>query len=131
MIDLTKLIKKLAYNTPELIWENPNPSANFSSQTINLNLSNYDKVVIEFSADINALYINLVECAVGKNGMSSRFTSTMTVFTTRAFEVSATGVTFLNSYRREWGTTSGAAVENGNQIPLKIYGIRGGGQLNS
>ena len=112
----------------ELLWTNASPTSNFDAQTINLDLSEYDYVIVEMK-----YYISTVESAtspyikfiVPKNSnlYPLRVASEqngVNYVSFRAITTNDSGVTFnIGSAiaSNGWYTTN-----NGYGIPLKIYG---------
>lgn len=106
----------------ELLWENASPSSDFANQTIQLDLSKYDRVRVELangpSVDIKigetkaASYINVY--GTGSAQFNIHF---------RRMITSTTGVAFANCRMLDnnWKSVDSAAV----LIPLRIYGIKG------
>lgn len=112
------------YSTPfgiapvfKLLWVNSDPTSNFAAQTIPLNLTNYDAVLVVYkiTASGTAKWWQFGwvdgESTVGAGKGT-------TYIYTRQFLADANGVQFFNGYR---DSTSGASYG----IPLAIYGIKG------
>ena len=109
-----------ALSKPELIWTNPAPTAAFAAQTIELDLSEYDYLIIipklTNSSNIVPQTSVLVKIPSGTEGYS--MSSTGTTAWVRKFFVSTTGITFNKA-------TTGSSNNTTNIIPYKIYGIKG------
>lgn len=133
----------------ELLWENPTPTSNFAAQTIEMDLSEYDKIEICFytrTGNNNALnggygYISAV-LGKGYGGLNSCATigSSTNMYVnawSRAVLITDTGIEFgIGQTCYVGGSNSGTPKttfdENGEavNIPYKIYGIKeaaGGG----
>lgn len=103
----------------KLLWTNPNPGSKFSGQTIPLDLTNYDGVIIEFNVanSVNSLLTR----AYIKKSDGSQYLSAGGVYNPsnaksrgRTVSVSNTGIVLGNGYTD--------ATDNGACIPIKIYG---------
>lgn len=103
----------------KLLWTNPNPGSKFSGQTIPLDLTNYDGVIIEFNVanSVNSLLTR----AYIKKSDGSQYLSVGGLYNPsnaksrgRTVSVSNTGIVLGNGYTD--------ATDNGACIPMKIYG---------
>ena len=104
----------------ELLWTNPSPSANFSAQTVSLDLSGYVGVIITPKLLPSSTNMrNSVTLIKGKTTTTCfELVGTAPVgFCGRDITVSSPGVAFGN------GAYNGSA-NNGYWIPMYIYGIR-------
>lgn len=107
---------------PVLLWENPNPSASFGAQTIALDLSEYAGIIVEglqSTAEQKVLYRTYVkkgDYTVSNGAQGFGFASSRGQ--ARGVSITDTTVTFTNSY-------IGETLVNTNQIPYKIYGVKG------
>lgn len=104
-----------------LLWENPNPTANFAAQTISLDLSDYDLVAIwstGFNRQTQDSQMNI--CPVGGDTLIN---CAHTHHFLRSASVSSTGVTFgAGGFISSFG--GNIQTSNAYAIPRKIYGIR-------
>ena len=113
-------VKELSSNLgAKLLWTNPNPGSKFSGQTIPLDLTNYDGVIIEFNVanSVNSLLTR----AYIKKSDGSQYLSAGGLYNPsnaksrgRTVSVSNTGIVLGNGYTD--------ATDNGACIPIKIYG---------
>lgn len=113
-------VKALSSNLgAKLLWTNPNPGSKFSGQTIPLDLTNYDGVIIEFNVanSVNSLLTR----AYIKKSDGSQYLSAGGLYNPsnaksrgRTVSVSNTGIVLGNGYTD--------ATDNGACIPIKIYG---------
>ena len=113
----------------ELLWENASPNSNFSSQTININLSGYDFLIIEFltyvkSADY-ADYHRTVITRVGIKDNVSGFGETGSYFCFRGFTSNNSGITFETGHYADKYNDDDLEDSNNLYVPQKIYGIKG------
>lgn len=107
-----------------LLWTNSNPTSSFSAQTINLDLSTYSEIEIEFkhaspsesylfqkvrvpSADLCLFYLN------GRAAIAE--------IESREITVTTTGITFGDGKRAQGTFTT--STDNIRCVPIKIYGI--------
>ena len=115
----------------ELLWENASPTSAFGPQTINLNLSEYSKIKIEFNSDITSdakdiqTIINPV--VVGKGGVAIRFGGVQDKYLGnvhfRYYQTISSSITFYDSYYQSW-TGTATTLNNGFIVPYRIYGIK-------
>lgn len=106
----------------ELLWTNASPSSAFAAQTIALDLSGYDFVMVVFqhwtSSDVN----NSAFCRVGAYG---RIESHDYSLAYRDYHPEATGVYFnVGILVASYGSSS-VQQNTSAVIPLQIYGIKG------
>ena len=106
----------------ELLWTNASPSSEFAAQTIALDLSGYDFIMVVFkhwtSNDVN----NSAFCRIGKYGCLMSHDYTLAY---REYHPETTGIYFniglvVSTYNSSNVEQTGSAV-----IPLQIYGIKG------
>lgn len=103
--------------TMSLIWTNPNPTATFAAQTVAVDLSGYDAVLIAFlgSGDVSRQMTQL--CFFGGNVLVGSIEASSGVRTRKA-TVSSSDIVFGGGY-------NDGSSANGVCIPLYIYGIKG------
>lgn len=96
-----------------LLWENQDPTSNFVSQTINLDLSNYTHVLIEYTLEIGTtpsygILAPLNASLLLTNGSSTNRYRSFTIY----------------SNRIEFGSgVQGSTTYNQLLIPIRIYGV--------
>ena len=107
------------------LWENASPNSNFAAQTVALELSAYDGVLIQIhnprsgSSVISKAYVNV--------GSECRITLDSVYFCYRNLSVSSSGITFDNVDKQTRGFgfgPDGWTVDNGTVIPLTIWGVK-------
>lgn len=104
----------------KLLWTNPSPSSAFSAQTVSLDLSQYDSILIELLIDTanqkvtskTLIKIGDSNIACGRSN-SSTDTGAARIVTSVTKNSIVFGNCLLNS-----------AVNNGCGIPYKIYGAK-------
>lgn len=112
--------------TGTILWTNPNPTSDFSSQTITLSSDDYD--VLEFFYGYDTSGVRVVsERTIKGNGV--QFDVYSTVVPTRAWRrrtefVSNTSYSVGNCTRMEYNQT--AYNENGYCVPIYIVGYKTG-----
>lgn len=112
--------------TGNILWTNPNPTSDFSSQTITLSSDDYD--VLEFFYGYDTSGVRVVsERTIKGNGV--QFDVYSTVVPTRAWRrkaefVSNTSYSVGNCTRMEYNQT--AYNENGYCVPLYVVGYKTG-----
>lgn len=111
-----------------LLWTNPNPSSSFSAQTVSLDLSRYDAVMVVHRYGTSTSRLNSVIVPVGDTGMcfhAGNFSAATGYVMTRAFGTTTTGIDFNTSYRRALNSTSAASSSGDYCYPIYIFGIKG------
>lgn len=114
----------------DLLWENASVNSAFAAQTISIDLSAYDFIILDFYTMITAVaqggaYISRIEPVDGLQRIVNERNGTISGdygYGSRGFTVAPTGVTFLNGLSQSSWTPSG--TQNGFMVPYKIYGIR-------
>ena len=103
-----------------LLWTNASPTSGFANQTVNLDLSNYDSLEIEFKtyAGSNSFHVSRHRIGVESvlttaTGGSATLAPVMRVFTSNA-----SGITFVDFFDWNFGKNNTVCV------PTKIYGIK-------
>lgn len=103
-----------------LLWQNASPTSGFDNQTVNLNLSNYDTLEIEFKTYSASNAFNVSRHRIGvesvlttATGGSSTLCPVMRIFTSNA-----SGITFFDYFDWNFGKNNAVCV------PTKIYGIK-------
>lgn len=100
---------------PVLLWENASPTSNFLPQTINLNLSNYRFVMMEYDGGSRITKVGL--------GLNAYLVACVVKNYYRKYGVTTTGISFQNCNEVSvYGTST--VIENGALIPYAIYGIK-------
>jgi hypothetical protein len=114
------------------LWTNPNPTSTFATQTISLDLTEYDSVEIRYlGASVWKSNASVVikkgergygNITAGNMGMQSA-SNTVVYTANRLFTVSDTGVVCTDGYAM---TSNGSVVSPESRvcIPLEIYGIK-------
>lgn len=102
----------------ESVWDNPAPTSNFAAQTVEVDLTDYDAVLIKSRNTTSGEFSNNLcmkdeaTTLFGANAASTEYRYK------RVATVNDSGVAFGNGFR---GTASSA----GYLIPQKIFGVRG------
>lgn len=112
-----------------LLWENASPTSAFAEQTIALDLSKYDLVMVQFLRvnSTTAMRVNSAIIGVGDSGcLIDLMTSASAVPTVmmRTFEMSDSGITFGGALTQLTNKTE-RTVSPTYCIPIRIYGIKG------
>lgn len=109
------------------LWENASPSSQFAPQTISLDLSGYNLIVIEYKRGYNLeRTLFCIHNAIG-NGVATdpqTNTDSQLLLTSRLLTASTTGITF-NAANRQYAGETKRTDNNGYLIPVRIYGIKG------
>lgn len=120
----------------DLLWENASPLSGFAGQTINLDLSDYDDVLVLFTYNAEVMTVGGDRITTPKNKIGilrffangggtveTEYSYMFACF--RKFYSTDTGVVFENAY---WwnGTMTGTPTQSTTHcIPYRIYGIKG------
>ena len=105
------------------LWDNPNPDAPFSPQTINIDLSKYKKVgiVVKQTYNTTSGSTGYSETIIGLDGTAFSGNADSPTVSYRAFSSDSNSVTFNTGhyiYSGSQGTSPDWA------IPVAIYGIK-------
>lgn len=105
-----------------LLWENASPSSSMDQQTISLDLSVYDAVLIGYRiANAESLEAN----AIGIVGQNLRLMGTRYQMTRRALNIAVNSITIGKGYYTATYGNSQETESAGSCIPTAIYGIKG------
>lgn len=103
-----------------LLWENPTPTEIFGPQSISVNLSSYDHVIIVATNYLGDYSAPSVLCKIGDGGMIS---SPYYTIRSRFFTTNVSGVDFQSGYSaNQYGVAPTEA--NGVCVPKYIYGVK-------
>lgn len=111
-----------------LLWENASPASGFDAQTISLDLSEYQFVLIYFDTHATTGtfkgYYSSTIAKVGKPGLQCNNGEAGTYIITRAFAVTTNGIEFTLAFYAK--TYAGELKNTPNcLVPYQIYGIKG------
>lgn len=118
-------LKELA--TLDLLWTNASPTSEFASQTIGLDLSNYNFVYIIFARTVDGYTYNYSKLSKVNHYGENNYDMAMITYTSslgvvyRYFIVSNNGVNFGGGM---CGTPFPSSSSNTAMIPYKIYGVK-------
>lgn len=117
------------------LWENASPTSIFPAQTLAIDLTGFDSLLVEFKNHRTAeVYSTFTMKAGGKMACMTLTTGGLTssgyknYIAIRTLKHEETGVTFgYGTYtnRLTGGTQSPDSSENNYMIPMRIYGMRG------
>lgn len=100
-----------------LLWTNPSIHTDFNPQTVTLDLTSYDGVIIEFNTDNTGGALG-TRVKSGKTSIGAGFTSINKDGSfSRNFVISNSGVVFDNGYLN-------SNPSPGHCVPIKIYGYK-------
>lgn len=111
-----------SYTQITKLWENASPTSTFAAQTVALNLSGYDGVMVTFKALYNGTDIRMTTgfIPLGIKGVGMLTHGDADSIRKRNFIATESGVEFETGYKVA-GNSSGV----GHAIPTAIYGIKG------
>lgn len=103
-----------------LLWTNASPTSGFANQTVNLNLSNYDSLEIEFKTYATSNTFNVSRHPIGVESVLTTATGGNPTLcpVMRIFTSNASGITFSDYFDWNFGKNNTVCV------PIKIYGIK-------
>lgn len=103
-----------------LLWTNPNPTSNFSAQTITVDLSSYSHIMVDYKTQKDADRLLTAFHCVGFGCMVIGTWSYK--ITQRQCTVNTSSIDFSAAYNvSSYGSGS---TDNSLLIPYKIYGIK-------
>ena len=104
----------------KLLWTNSSPTASFAAQTVSLDLSSYQMVMVLSVVGGDDLAITHSITPVGERGRLFAMYNWRQV---RVYDVSTTGITFQTG--GESNQSGSITTHNQRAIPYQIYGIKG------
>ena len=112
----------------DLLWENPNPSAEFAAQTVNVNLSGYDTIEIVTTFSAGGTNRFRTKLALGENTLLSTVgevvgASMKMYMVGRNCSTNANGVIF-NTGGYKYFDAAAFVESNTYAVPYRIYGVR-------
>lgn len=110
----------------QILWTNPNPTADFSAQSINLSSSDYDVLEFYFRSDTSGNRALSVKCLKGYGCQADMFSTASPTrrWCRRLTYSSATQYISENGYQLEQGSSQTTA--NAQCVPLYIVGYKTG-----
>ena len=107
----------------KLLWTNPNPSSNFTAQTVSLDLTEYDAVEIQCKNLASSDYMIGTLFRIKKGDKGLLLSNAATNRERDVHSVSNTGIEFSGGII--YNTYGGAqSTDNSRVIPIRIYGIK-------
>lgn len=102
------------------LWENASRTSSFSPQTISLDLSGYDEVLIYSCLEASRYndYMVISRCPVGETAFAFLVWADDGARLHRSAHTSSSGIVFNNAYHS-------GGVDNASVMPYRIYGIKG------
>ena len=106
--------------TKTLLWTNASPTSGFANQTVNLNLSNYDSLEIEFKTYSTSSAFHVSRHRIGVESVLTTATGGSPTLcpVMRIFNSNASGITFVDYFDWNFGKNNTVC------LPTKIYGIK-------
>lgn len=106
-----------------LLWSNPNPNSSFAAQTIPIDLTGYDYILVTSKGKINSTSETFIKvlCKIGDGGnnflpspiQDANYGGYLRGIT----DITSNGLTFHDCYNR-------ASIDNNGSIPYQIFGIK-------
>lgn len=106
------------------LWENASPNSEFSAQTLNIDFSQYDYILITFKSGTRSAGTKRITNKINEYGIiefSQLWTSPY--FSNRIYEVYSDRIYIQPNYKISFGSST-ASIDNSIAIPLKIEGIK-------
>ena len=111
----------------DLVWTNPSPTSSFASQTVLIDLSSYNAVIVEFNYTDTSYGYTVIAV---KNGLPMQANCITNILSAsignvvyRTAQMTSTGVLISDCYRKAFNATTVGTVDNTRMIPIRIYGI--------
>ena len=120
---LNRITRSAEFKT--LLWTNPNPTSNFSSQSIPLDLSGYDAV--DVVAVVSRTSGKMETCRIYFGAPVDQglyFLGDDATKHARDLSINTSGITFQNGYYQYMESGSAKTSDSGQAIPYKIYGVK-------
>lgn len=108
-------------NNMVTLWTNPNPTSAFAQQTISLDLSDYDAILIECNTAGSGTGTTT---QLGFVGTTVRLMAEIYQIHRRLATINSDGITFGNNYYLPAYANGNETVSNGYLIPTKIIGLK-------
>lgn len=105
----------------ELLWTNSAPTSAFAQQTVALDLTDYDAVVIECNTAGSGTGTT---AQLGFVGTTVRLMAEIYQIHRRLATINSDGITFGNNYYLPTYANGSESASNGYLIPTRIYGLR-------
>lgn len=111
------------------LWENASPGSSFASQTVSIDLSEYDEIQVEFRNTSSSSYYSFNNFKKGKSSRHNTFAKQTsnnedTFILDRPVTMNENGVYFGGGSQKYLYGKSHSS-NNGNAIPVRIWGIKG------
>lgn len=107
----------------DLLWTNANPKSEFAQQTISVNLSTYDLILIDFFRDsISDLTSQILIPSESQYSSITMYSWPLATILYREFHIADNSISFSDGARMiNFGTDT---HDNYKMIPYKIYGVK-------
>ena len=105
---------------PVLLWTNPSPRQDFGEQTVNLDLTDYTGIIVEFNANTDTSNYTTCTRIICKKGDPEYFGAGAALAGStlgRVVKITDGGVFFGKGFLA-------TNTANGNAVPIKIYGVK-------
>lgn len=109
----------------KLLWTNPSPSSDFAAQTVSLDLSGYTAGAIVFAASKSDYTLSSPQFFLMNNATQRMICTVWAIFQYRDITVSTSGITFSEGRRINTYNSGSSVQNNGEIIPVYIYGLKG------
>lgn len=127
--------------TSTKVWENASPTSQFAAQTIALDLTEFDAVIIKWETSGRSTYpvfqtvnptdlipVGSKKSCIAVTGSSFTTSSNAETLCLRSVSVDTSGVQFYKGTCNDYyngGTKEFGAQDNFYMVPLAIYGVKG------
>lgn len=129
--DITLSAADVGATSMTLLWENASPTSNFASQTISMDLSEYDAIMLLTRRSRTVYDIGFGISVLGHRGFAQNLAlytdvSAGAFICGREFTPSASGILISGGvYKFSNLAMSGCNFDDAYAIPYRIYGIKG------
>jgi hypothetical protein len=110
----------------DLLWTNPDVTSSFAAQTIELDLSGYDFVLVEaygVPSSENPVF-NAFARVKGCSALEGQLFPEAAMMSCRTFTTSVSQVSFNRAISSKFGQSNSWDTNNDTVIPYQIYGIK-------
>ena len=110
------------------LWENASPTSTFAAQTISLDLSKYDAIILiaqDIDTEPESYYISMNYGSTYIYGHRDLANSNTVPLTYRHVSASNTGIVFSDGQYKMLNGSNSPTVRNDFRVPTVIYGVKG------
>lgn len=110
--------------TGQVLWTNPNPTSDFSAQTITLSSSDYDLLEVFYKKTKDDMFVNNTRFFKGTRSLLFQIDNSFVIFERTISDATDTTLTFTEG--KIYTTQGTVTTQNSRCIPLYIVGYKMG-----